>query len=703
MTGPELNKEFEPLPQTDPFVVPIEQYESPASRIRGFKELLEYKLQAPNPMLVLGHTAFTQYLTHDRLTPELQDAIGTAFDTIRLHNSTRGAYVGRAFYVPGIDNPNGPRTAGIKDKQQYIREVKKFYQFVVTHKYHTDKDANIALILHPFLSAMDTRLIYGNIELRANEKLPWAGGMIVPHPEPGRIRQMEIHATFGADEAVKSYPTDIYRVDPDRVSITSKYIALKDETTVPVSGSKYDEHFKIPRRFQSEQALADNEIIAVAVEATKVFTKRPAARIEFMVQQDGVYIREIAPWEPEDETELFRLRSGESITGPLIRVADESDIQRIRGPHPIVYFPPEASRRRTTDLFTMVAHTPEVKHLMALCSGNITTAHAVKVIAESGHSIIMVGPKNYPDGLTVKIYRGEDRKPVIEPLDPYFDAIIPLTEVQRLSQGEAGNKVGRLAIMKAQGIPIPDGFAISSQSIKRYLHDLNINRYIALLDVADPDNVTYIRRIANLIQKKILTTPLPISLESQIRRATSQYKFPSYAIRSSGSEDGVGISRAGLYKSSVDVKPEDVAGTIRETIASYYSAAGVIDVLKAGQLPADIIVGVGIHEYIPAAPGTLGAVVFTYPNSIIIETVEGSPESLVSGTAKDFVRITLDRKKEGVSLTVIGSPKQEMTDDMRRSVVRTVTEIEELFKTYQDVELMIRPDGTLWIFQARPR
>lgn len=703
MTGPEYNPESEPRPQTDSFVVPIEQYESPASRIRGFKELLEYKLKAPNPMLILGHAAFTQYLSRGRLTPELQETIGTAFDTIRLHNPKRGAYVGRAFYVPGIDNPNGPRTAGIYNRQQYIREVEKFYRFVITHKYHSEKGADIALILHPFLSAMDPRPMYGNIRLRTNEKLPWAGGMIVPHPEPGRIHQMEIHATFGADEAVKSYPTDIYRVDPDRVSITSRHIALKDETMVPVSGSRYDEHFRIPRRFQSEQALTDNEIIAVAVEATKVFAKRPAARIEFMVQNDGVYIREIAPWEPDDEMELFRLPSGESMTGPVIRVADESDISRISGPHPIIYFPPEASRRRTTDLFTMVAHAPEIEHLVALCSGNITTAHAVKVIAESGHSIIMVASKNYPDRLPVKIYRGEDGKPVIEPLDPYFDAIVPLTDVQRLSQGEAGNKVGRLAMMKEQGIPVPDGFAISSQSIKRYLHGLNINRYIALLNEANPDNVTHIKRIASFIQKKILTTPLPISLEEQILRATNEYKFPSYMIRSSGSEDGAGISRAGLYTSSPDVKPEDVAGKIRETIASYYSAAGVIDILKAGQLPSDISVGVGIHEYIPAAPGTLGAVVFTYPNSIVIEAVEGSPESIVSGTAKDFVRITLDRKNDRVSLTVVGSPKQQMTDNMRRSVVRTVTEIEELFKTYQDVELMIRPDGTLWVFQARPR
>jgi len=702
MTEHGRNKEFEPRPQTNSFVVPIGQYESPASRIRGFKELLEYELHAPDPMLVLGHSAFTDYLAHG-LTADIQEAIGSAYEAIRRNNPTRGAYVGRAFYVPGIDNPNGPRTAGIHNRQQYIREVEKFYKFVITHNYHSEKGADIALILHPFLSATDPRPMYANIRLRTNEKLPWAGGLVVPHPEPGRKHQMEIHAAFGADESVKSYPADKYRVDPDRESITSKHIALKDETTVPVSGSTYDEHFPIPRRFQSEQALTDPEIFAVAREAEKVFAKRPFARIEFMIQDDGVYIREIAPWEPDDETELFRFPSGESISGPVIRVADETDIVRIKGPDAIVYFPPEASRRRTTDLFTMVAHAPEITRLVALCAGNITTAHAVKVIAESGHSIIMVGDKKFPDGIAVTVYRNKDGKPVVEPIDPYFDAIIPLADVQRLSAGEAGNKVGRLAMMKEQGLPVPDGFAISSHAIKQYLHDLNITRLIALLDAADPDNTPHIHKITGSIQKKILSAPLPISLEKQIRGATDMYTFSSYMIRSSGSEDGAGISRAGLYKSSADVKPENIPDMVRETIASYYSAAGVIDILKSGQLPSDIAVGVGIHEYIPDAPGTLGAVVFTYPESIVIETVEGSPEPIVSGTAKDFVHIAFDRKNERVSFTIEGSPKQHMTEDMIQDVVRTVTTIEELFKTYQDVELMILPDGALWVFQARPR
>lgn len=685
------------------YIVPIEEYTSPASRIRGFQELFTYGLQAPTPMLVIGNSAFKEYVEYGAITPSLRASIEGAFDQIRATNPERGAYIGRAFFVPGIDNPNGPRTAGIYDKAEYVREVEKFYQFVINHRYHIQKGADIALILHPFLRATDPRPTYGEILLKESEKLPWSGGVVVPHPEPGRLHQIKIIATFGADEAVKSYPSDVYYVDPERETVTHKEIALKDETTVPLEGSQYDDHFLIPHRFQLEQALRDTEALAVAQEAAKVFTHRPNARIEFMMQKEGVFVREIAPWEPEDDTDLFRLKPGECITAPIVRIIGEEDIAKIKGPEAIVYFPAEVYRRRTTDVFTTVAHLPDVTHLIALCWGEITTAHAVKVLSESGHSIIMVGDRNFPDGLEVGVYRGKDNKPVIEPLDPYYDAIIPLSDVHRLSHGEAGQKMGRLALMKSMGIPVPDGFTISSRSVSRYLHDIGVSHDVASLDEVDPTNRVEIERITFAILQKILSTPLPVSLDTQIQKAMDQHGYSSYAIRSSGSEDGMGQSRAGLYQSEINIPPGEVSDRLRHTIASYFSPASIIDIREAGQHPSQITVGVGIHEYVPDTPGTLGAVAFTYRSKIVIETAEGSPESIVSNTASDYMKIEVDRYTDAVTVTPVGSPKQEISEDTILAVTRIIKQIEELFQSYQDVELLIESNGQIHVFQARPR
>lgn len=691
------------LMESGRYVVPIRQYDSPSSRIRGFKEIEELELHGPTPIMVLTHNAFLHYLAFDGLTPPVENSIRQAFQVIRDANPSRGAYIGRAFFVPGIDNPNGPRTAGIYNKDEYVQEVEKFYRFVIDHGYHTQERANIALILHPFIRATDPRPTYGKILLKENEKLPWSGGVIVPHPEPGRLRQVKIIATFGADEAVKSYPSDIYHVDPQRQTVTHKIIALKDETTVPLEGAQYDEHFLIPPRFQLEQALLDTEALAVAQEARKVFTRRPDTRIEFMVQHDGVFIREIAPWEPENDTDLFRLKEGECITAPIVRITDEEDIAKIKGPEAIVYFPPEVYRRRTTDVFTTVAHLPDVTRLVALCWGEITTAHALKVLSESEHSIIMVGDRDFPEGLEVSIYRGKDNQPVIEPLDPYYDAIIPLSDVHRLSHGEAGQKMGRLALMKSMGIPVPDGFTISSRSISRYLHDIGVSHDIASLDEVDLTDQDEVGRITSAIQQKILSTPLPMSLDAQIHDTMKKHGFSSYAIRSSGSEDGVGQSRAGLYQSEINISPGEVSDRLRHTIASYYSPASIVDIRGTGQHPSQITVGVGIHEYIPDAPGTLGAVAFTYRDTIVIETAEGSPESIVSNTAKDYMKIAVNRHTDAVTISPVGSPKQSISEDTILAVTSVIKQIEELFQSYQDVELLIEPNRQIHVFQARPR
>lgn len=687
----------------NPFIVPIETYESPASRIRGFKELFEYGLNAPSPMLVLGHNAFDEYLINGKLTPALEEAIGDAFDAIRKANPSRGAYVGRAFYVPGIDNPNGPRTAGITDKAEYLKEVENFYRFVIAHSYDNVAGADIALILHPFLKATDPRDSYGDIPINQQEILPWSGGVVVPHSEPGREHQVKIVATFGSDEAVKSYPSDTYIVDPQRGTIQNKQIAIKNETTVPTSGSKYDEHFPIPSRFQTEQALTDREILMVAAEAEKVFSRRPLARLEFLVQKDGVYVREIAQWEPEDDMDLLRLGPNETITSHIVHIESASDISKIKGPDAIVYFSPQTYRERTTDIFAQVTHIPGNQRLVALCWGEITTGHAVKVLSEAGFSVIFVGDKNFPDGLEVKISRGKDNAAIIEPLDRYYDAIVPLKEVQRLSRGEAGQKIGRLALMLSAGLPVPDGFAISSEAIKRYLGDIEISQYIAQLDTIDITDKTKLTELTALVQNKIRTTDLPKSLEQQILSALDHYGYAAYAVRSTGSEDGAGKSRAGLYQSEINVSPGEIVQALKRTIASYYSPTSIAEIITSGELPSEITVGVGIHNYVPAEAGSLGAVAFTFRNQVVIETTNGSTESIVSGTATDYLKITVDRKSGAVEVQPHGNTRQTISDKTIQEAVAMVYEVEKLFKSYQDVEFLIQPDGSIYIFQARPR
>lgn len=686
--------------QPNRFLVPIQEYESQSSRIKGFQELFTNRLRAPEPLLVLGHQGFLHYQAFAGLTQALEEEISVAYRNIRSSNPKRGAYIGRAFYVPGIDNPNGPRTAAIRDEKQYIQEVTKFWDFVIENGYNVE-DSDIALILHPFIHVMDPpRTHYGNIPLKENERLPFGAGYLVPNPQPGRPNLIKILGINGSDEAVVSCPHDVYEIDPDTDTILTKDVALKDSTYVPGHGNEYGV-LEIPATYQTLQALTDKEILTIAHEVEGVLKSKPV-RIEFAIQSDGVYYREIAPWHPSSPRELLKLQPGESISGSIIRVETPFDIHRVKDTDSIIYFPPEAFRVRTTDLFARVALLPEVQRMVALVHGTIETSHMARILSDAGRSVVPVGDQEFFDGTTLRISREENGSARIEYLNPYENAIIPFSDVANLSKGEAGQKVARLAFMRHFGIPVPDGFALRSNSIWQYLDDIGLRAQVLNLDTINIGNLEELEKTTNAIQKSILENPLPSGLEEQIRSAIKQQNYPLYAIRSSGSEDGEKQSRAGLYQSAVAVRSEKISCMIRQTVASYFSSASIISLHRSGQFPSHMKIGVGIHEYIPETPQTIGAVVFSNPKSILIEAAPGSPEGIVSGTAKNYLKVTIPRESKDISIKALGNSNICIPKETIMKVVAITRQIEELFKSYQDIELLITPDRGIVVVQARP-
>lgn len=686
--------------QADRFLVPIQEYESPASRIKGFQELFTYGLRAPEPMFVVGHQAFLRYQAFGGITPLVAEEIGKAYEAIREANPERGAYIGRAFYVPGIDNPNGPRTAAIRNKEEYITEVTKFWDFVLENGYDVP-DANIALILHPFIHVMDPpRTHYGNLPLQEGEQLPFSAGYLVPDPQPGKPNQIKILALFGTDEAVTSCSHDVYDVDPDTQTITKKRVGYKDETYVPGHGNEYG-ILDVPPRFQTLQALTDLEALTIAQEVVPVLREKPV-RIEFATQADGIYFREIAPWNFPNSRELLLLKPGESIKEPIIRIATLADVERIKGPNVIVYFPPEAFRLRTTDLFAHATskNRDEVERAVALVHGTVETSHMARVLSDAGWSVVPVGEQEFIDGTTVRISRDEDGLAQIELLNPYENAVIPFTDVATLSKGEAGQKVARLARMRSSGIPVPDGFALRSSIIWQHLKDIGLQAQVSILDTLNITDYEEIERVTQAIQQAILENPFHPDFESRIQLALAQYNFPLYMVRSSGSEDGEGQSRAGLYQSAAEVKPEEISKMVKRTIASYFSPASIIALRSCGQLPSRMTIGAGIHEFIPATEDTIGAVVFSSPKSVLIEATQHSPEGIVSGTSKDYLKITVSR--EEVTVETHGKPQISLSADQITEVVTITRQIEELFNSYQDIELLINPVRGLVVVQARP-
>ena len=344
---------------------------------------------------------------------------------------------------------------------------------------------------------------------------------------------------------------------------------------------------------------------------------------------------------------------------------------------------------------------------MALVYGTPETSHLRKVLEEADWSIILTGYQEFTDGVDVKVSCGEDYLPRIEFVDPYHQAVIPFDNVGELFKGVAGNKVANLSRMRNAGLLVPDGFAITSTAIWKYLMDIGLYEKIVSLDRVALDNGGEMKGIVADVRNEILKKDLPRKLENRILKAMKRYGFNRWSVRSSGGEDEEKLSKAGRYESSTNVPKNEVISAIKKTIVSYFSEQIIIDIRHEGKLPSRMPLGVGMHQFIPNPEGSIGAVVFTDEKKILIELKRGSPDGLVKGIADDKVKISIERQEGArigkMSWEVFGKPKLEETDIPLNDLIELIERIERLFEKYQDIELVITPKGEIRPLQARPR
>jgi hypothetical protein len=680
------------------FVRPVFEYESLSARIIGDQKLLEHGLPAPEPTLVLGHQAFLEWKENRGMTDALRAAAGEAFDQIRTANPGRGAYIGRAFYVPHVENPAGPRTADIWDKETYINEVEGFYNFVLKHGYDVP-GADIALELHPFINAFAVRERYGKLPLQEGE-LPWSGGYVVCSPDYKGGQVVRIIANFGPDEVVKHYLGDLFEVDVATETVIRRTISYKTKTLEPLRDTSDYVPVDIPSPWRDKPALTDKELLQVAEEAMKLFRKDPYNRLEFIMQPEGPVFREIAPWQEWDKLKLLKLKPGEEAVAQVVRLETEKDLEKIESESlNIVYFPASVTQQRSTDLFTLADLRIQKlgATMIALVFGNSMVSHAAKLLFEAGHSMLPQGNRDFQDGDLVKVSCGPDGLPLVEFVDPYHRAIVGFDEIDKLLvERAAGRKIANL-IKVGEVARIPRGFALTSEAVRQYLRDIGLFEEIKSLDKINLTQKERLRKTTGAIQRRIEEADLPLSLVKRIEAALEVYDCPKYIVRSSGAEDGEGRSRPGLYESSKAIEREEILKAVKATVASYFSDKSVLSIRQLSQgSVAEMDVGVWIQEYIDSY---IGGVVVSSEKEMVFELKPGSVEEVVSGTHQ--FRATIERetgviKRSGVDVF-------NLDDEFFVKFSQLVEKIEWIFNNrYQDIEFIITADNELVILQARP-
>ena len=159
--------------------------------------------------------------------------------------------------------------------------------------------------------------------------------------------------------------------------------------------------------------------------------------------------------------------------------------------------------------------------------------------------------------------------------------ILPLHKLRISDVSHVGGKNASLGEMmgslKSAGIQVPPGFATTAFAYRSFLKRNKLQERIQkVLTSIDPDNVDELTGAGRTIRGWILESPLPKSLEQEIRNAYQSLSSSSksaVAVRSSATaEDLPEASFAGQQETFLNVRGVDsVIRAVHQVFASLYN------------------------------------------------------------------------------------------------------------------------------------
>lgn len=365
------------------YIADLKEYETLSPRLLGFKALLKANLPIPQPIKIITHKGFLEYRKKG-MTKPLQGQIEAAFFEVRQKNPRKGVAARRAYLIPGLENPPGPRSAAPKEFKPFLEEVKKIFDFAIDNKFDK-KGSEIAIFLHPFI----------------NPKFPLGGGCITLSSYNGKSGIL-IEAIYGNDEGVQSLPHDDYLVDKEKNKIIEKIIHYKQKYISATEKMEY-ETIAVPRRLRLAQVLKDSLILKLARDFRKLVSPLGSQRVEFDILKEGIYYIEATSFVKKEEGE-----PSVQFSGKVLKIKALEDVSKIKRNNHLIFVDPKVVKERNMDLLTCLACNTLYRKTI-LYPGTATTAHAATIFREMGHTVVYVGNQDFEDNenVVVKIEDGE--------------------------------------------------------------------------------------------------------------------------------------------------------------------------------------------------------------------------------------------------------------------------------------------------------
>lgn len=653
-------------------------------RIDGFKKMHEVNAKTIDIQIVTPE-CFNYFKKNKSLPDEFINSVNMVIPEMIKKYEGYFLAVRRAYVVPGVANPPGPRFHGAYTAKEVLENVKSLFQFAIDNEYDKDKDSQVAGFIHPFIGPEKFEIDKDN-----SDKFLSYGGYATAENN-GNV---EIYAVYGENEGVQSLIADRYVVSGEngRFFIVRKEIPQKNKMLCPTESSAA-ELFNVPVEMQFEQIVSDSEILEVARVIKELSVKYGPQRAEFSVNKMGLGFIEIADyWREEKKDEIIDML----VTGTVKTVNNLKDFQKIKtlpkndliSGKIVLKIGKKIISSRNYDVLGALASWPT--NLFVLYPGVAATQHAMRILTDKGHKAFLVGNQVFEEDNKVQITVNGGKVRVTNLSRTDNQECISLWDASIAGVELCGGKAERLSKLKVLGFQVPHGASVTTLVYKKVVESLG---YKVPVSVDDFDEI---------YKKLVKPTKSIIAYTGQM---LSDYikSGKNYSVRSSATiEDDSKNSMAGMFDTFLNIKGNKIAEKVIGVIRSSFSPQIKEHLKLDKELIPKLKMSVSVQEMVDVrcAGVIFGAKVQTGDMDIVeIEANGGLGEAIVSGKAKNVEQYKFIRSERRII-------------ERKGPVILTATEAKALFTLSerlrsdfndvpQDIEWAIDKSGQIWILQSR--
>lgn len=363
---------------------------------------------------------------------------------------------------------------------------------------------------------------------------------------------------------------------------------------------------------------------------------------------------------------------------------------------------------------------------------------AANLVSRLIYNLNIVAPKKYLDlyGVFEKIHATINQELAGKLVVPETDYAIPYQKISRELSDVVGGKNANLAEVKnLLGLPVPDGFAITTRAFQAYMEYNRLWDPIqSILAGSRLENRPSMEQAAAEIQQLILSGITPPALAKALREAVEALSNatsdpePFVAIRSSARDEDSERTFAGQYQSFLNQPIKSLPECYKAVLASAYSASAMEYRRQNDFSESEVAMAVGCQLMAPAkVSGVLYSLDPQSPERdvMIISASWGLGAPIVAGTVSadqyivsreppyPITGLSVVRKGEqlasipdgGTQIRPVAEDYQTrpcLSDEQIRRLVGMALSIERYFKKPQDIEWSMDDEDAFVILQARP-